>query len=395
MEDLTAYWPLLFLLLPVAYLTGWLKGRKNFRQNKSEKAASLSSDYFKGLNYLLSDQQEKALPVFLQLVQVDNETIDTHLALATIFRRSGKLDQAIEVHQNLIARPSLSAEYRSKSLLELGRDYLAAGLFDRAEGLFNDVIKSGYYAREARHYMLTIYQQEKEWHDAIKVAQALIQQGDSTLRPQIAQFYCELGEQFLEQRNFRQAAQACKDALAYYPRCIRSIIIRAKLAFQGRQFKDVIKHVKQVEQTDADYLPVVLTMCIESYRELSRVDELISYLKSIAKSRPELNLTETIVRIMNESGDEKSAFDYLQQQMANTPDITGLSTYVEMLKKHHGQDENNLETIGQILDKMKPKLSQYQCRKCGYTSGTMNWQCPSCLSWGEIKPITGSINAKS
>jgi len=393
MDDFITYWPFLFLLLPVAYLFGWLKGRRSNKTDCSEQAASLSSDYFKGLNYLLADQQDKALPVFLQLVQVDNETIDTHLALATIFRRSGKLDQAIEVHQNLIARPSLSPEYRSKSLLELGRDYLAAGLFDRAEGLFSDVIKSGYYAREAREYMLTIYQQEKDWQQAIQVAAALIQQGDSVLKPLISQFYCELSESYLEKGSLRQALQACKDALAYYPQCIRAVIIKAKVAFASKQYKDVIKHVKQLEQIDADYFPSVLSLCVDSYRELSKLADLISYLKNVESQHPGLNLTETIAGLISEHADNSQAIEYIQQQISRTPDISGLSTYVSLLSDKD-RSTKSLTDIKTLLEKMKPNLSQYQCRKCGYTSGTMNWHCPSCHSWGEIKPITGTMNAK-
>jgi len=392
MDEFITYWPLLFLLLPVAYLFGWLKGRRGTKTDCADQAASLSSNYFKGLNYLLADQQDKALPVFLQLVQVDNETIDTHLALATIFRRSGKLDQAIEVHQNLIARPSLSPEYRSKSLLELGRDYLAAGLFDRAEGLFSDVIKSGFYAQEARQYMLTIYQQEKEWHEAINVAKALIQQGDSTLRPLIAQFYCELGETFLEKGNIKQALVACKDALAYYPKCIRAVILKAKIASASRKYKDAIKYVKQLEQIDADYFPAVLDLCISSYREQSKLPDLINYLQSVEQQHPELNITDTIVGLMHENNDDEGAFQYIQQQINRSPDINGVSAYVNILSQD-SRSPSGLDDVKQLLEKMRVNNDQYQCRKCGYTSGTLNWHCPSCHSWGEIKPITGNTNA--
>lgn len=396
MDDFITYWPWLFLLLPVAYLFGWLKGRRSRNADNNMSDGTLSSDYFKGLNYLLADQQDKALPVFLQLVKVDNETIDTHLALATIFRRSGKLDQAIEVHQNLIARPSLSANYRSKSLLELGRDYLAAGLFDRAEGLFNDVIKSGFYAEEARRYMLTIYQQEKEWDEAIKVAKALIQQGDSTLRPLIAQFYCELSEFYIDKGNKRLAEEAVRDALAYYPACIRALIIKARIALAAKKYKEVIKLVKQVEQTDADYFPSVLPYCVESYRELSRIGDLILYLKTVDSRQPDLNLMEIIVSLLNESGLEEDAFEYLQQQLNKSPNVNALSAYLELLNKQKSLDGNNcLQAMKPILEKMKNSISQYQCRKCGYTSGTLNWQCPSCHSWGEIKPVTSIINAKN
>ena len=395
MDDLITYWPWLFLLLPVAYLFGWLKGR-GFRKPECDDSASLSSDYFKGLNYLLSDQQDKALPVFLRLVQVDNETIDTHLALATIYRRSGNLDKAIEVHQNLIARPSLSSNYKSKALLELGRDYLAAGLFDRAEGLFNDVIKSGYNQQDARQFMLTIYQQEKEWIEAIKIAKALIQQGDDSLRPLLAQFYCEVSDQFFLKGNIRQAESNAKDALSYYPVCIRAMIIRIRNAVSLKKYKDAIKTIKLVEQTDLDYFPAIVSDCLESYRELGKLDELVKYLKQVESRRADLNLMETIVDLIVETEGDKAAFSYLQDQLSKSPDINGLSTYFSLLNKQGTYSENNgIQNIRQIVNKMKHNLSQYQCRKCGYTSGTLNWQCPSCSSWGEIKPVTGNINAKN
>ena len=395
MEDINTYWPWLFLLLPVAYLFGWIKGRRHHKSDDDNCTNSLSSDYFRGLNYLLSDQQDKALPVFLRLVQVDNETIDTHLALATIYRRSGNLDRAIEVHQNLIARPSLSANYRSKALLELGRDYLAAGLFDRAEGLFNDVIKSGHNQQEARQFMLTIYQQEKEWSEAIKIAKALIQQGDDNLRPLIAQFYCEVSDQFFSKGNTRQAESSAKEALSYYPVCIRAMIIRIRNAVFLKKYKDAIKTIKLIDQTDLDYFPAILSDCLHSYRELGKLDELVKYLKHVETRRADLHLMETIVNLIVEVEGDEAAFKYLQGQLSKTPDINGLSTYMSLLNKQDSYSESSdIHNIRQILDKMKSNLSQYQCRKCGYTSGTLNWQCPSCNSWGEVKPVTGNIHAK-
>jgi len=396
MDNIITYWPWLFLLLPVAYLFGWIKGRRYDQLDDENCSNSLSSDYFRGLNYLLSDQQDKALPVFLRLVQVDNETIDTHLALATIYRRSGNLDKAIEVHQNLIARPTLSPHYRSKALLELGRDYLAAGLFDRAEGLFNDVIKSGYNQEEARQFMLTIFQQEKEWADAIETAKALIQHGDDSLRPLLAQFYCEVSDQCFINGDIRHAESSAKEALTYYPDCIRALIIRIRNAISQRKYKDAIKHIKQVEQTDTEYFPAILSECLDCYRELGKQEELVRYLKYVESRRPDLNLMDTIVSVIDEVEGDEAAFKYLQEQLTKTPNINGLSAYMGLLNKQTDHSNaNNLHNIRNILDKMKQNLSQYQCRKCGYTSGTLNWQCPSCHSWGEIKPVVGNINAKN
>ena len=396
MEDLITYWPWLFLLLPVAYLFGWFKGRSFKKADCDDSSSSLSSDYFKGLNYLLSDQQDKALPVFLRLVQVDNETIDTHLALATIYRRSGNLDKAIEVHQNLIARPSLSANYKSKALLELGRDYLAAGLFDRAEGLFKDVIKSGHYDRDARQYMLTIFQQEKEWPEAVKVAKELISQGDNSLRPLIAQFYCELCDQYYHKGNLKQAENIAKEALSYFPDSVRAMIIRLRNAISLKKYKEAIKYIKQIEQTDADYFPAILSSCIESYRELNKVNDLIDYLQSVEKDHTNLNLMESIVDLISENESDEAAITYLLNQLNKTPNINGLSALITLLNKNKNiEPGSGIQDIKKVLEKMKQNSDQYQCKKCGYISGTLNWQCPGCHSWGEIKPVLGSINGKN
>ncbi|MDH5393181.1 MAG: lipopolysaccharide assembly protein LapB [Gammaproteobacteria bacterium] len=396
MEDIFSYWPWLLLLLPVAYLLGWLKGISFKKAESSNSSNSLSSDYFKGLNYLLSDQQERALPVFLHLVQVDNETIDTHLALATIYRRSGNYDKAIEVHQNLIAKPSLSAKYRSKALLELGRDYLAAGLFDRAEGLFNDVIKNGFYEQQARQYMLDIYQQEKEWSEAVKVTRSLIQNGDSTLRSLIAQFYCEISDQYFKKGNIKQAEVAAKDALSYDSDCIRAIIVRVQNAVALRKFKDAIKFIKRIEQTDSRYFPVILPYCIESYRELGKLNELIDYLKSVESHHANLSLMQGIVNLLVEVKGEEAALIYIQKQLVLRPNINGLASFIELMNKQDNFAENShFQKLQKAVEHIRQKNDLYQCNKCGYTSGTLNWQCPSCLVWGEIKPLIGDMNAKN
>ncbi|MDH5518087.1 MAG: lipopolysaccharide assembly protein LapB [Gammaproteobacteria bacterium] len=391
-----SYWPWMFLLLPVAYLLGWLKGISFKKSDNPARTNTLSSDYFKGLNYLLSDQQERALPVFLHLVQVDNETLDTHLALATIYRRSGNYDKAIEVHQNLIAKPSLSAKYRSKALLELGRDYLAAGLFDRAEGLFNDVIKNGFYEQQARQYMLDIYQQEKEWSEAIKITRTLIQNGESKLRTLIAQFYCESSDQYFQKGDIKQAEAAAKDALSYDAGSIRAMVIRVQNNVALRKFKDAIKFIKRIEQTDAAYFPLVLSYCITAYRELGKLEELIEYLKWAEHQHSHLSLMQPIVELLLEVKGEEAALIYIQKQLALTPSINGLASFMMLMnKQEYFSSNNHFQKLQHAVERIRQKNEQYHCNKCGYTSGTLNWQCPSCLAWGEIKPLTGVMNAKN
>jgi len=152
-------WPLLWLLLPLAALSGWLAARR--RQENSVSDPTFPSDYFKGINYLLNEQPDKAVDVFIKMLEVDTDTVETHLALGSLFRRRGEVDRAIRIHQNLIARPNLTKSQRIESLRELGQDYLRAGVLDRAENLFLELTGMG--EDECFVYLLEIYQQQREW----------------------------------------------------------------------------------------------------------------------------------------------------------------------------------------------------------------------------------------
>jgi len=158
---------LLFFLLPIAAFSGWVLGRRRSERKSGARVSELSTSYFRGLNYLLNEQQDKAIEVFLKLADINRDTVETHLALGNLFRRRGEVDRAIRVHQNLIARPSLSQDEKTVALLELGEDYMRAGLLDRAETLFADLVAMDALAPSALKHLIAIYQHERDWDKAI------------------------------------------------------------------------------------------------------------------------------------------------------------------------------------------------------------------------------------
>jgi tetratricopeptide (TPR) repeat protein len=162
----------LAMLLPVAALSGWIIGRRNSERSRRAGVSELSSSYFRGLNYLLNEQPDKAIEVFLKLAEFNRDTVETHLALGNLFRRRGEVDRAIRVHQHLIARPNLSDQEKTIALLELGEDYMRAGLLDRAETLFTDLIAMDAQVPSALKHLISIYQHEKDWNKAIDHARA-------------------------------------------------------------------------------------------------------------------------------------------------------------------------------------------------------------------------------
>ena len=163
---------LLWLLLPVAAATGWWSGLRYAHRTARNRSSGFRDDYLKGLNYLLNEQPDKALELFMRMVEVDSETVGTHLLLGSLFRKRGEVERAIRIHQNLIARPHLDGRHRATALLELGKDYMHAGLLDRAEGLYKELLGTGHLRAEANRELQRIYEQEKDWANAIRYAEA-------------------------------------------------------------------------------------------------------------------------------------------------------------------------------------------------------------------------------
>jgi lipopolysaccharide biosynthesis regulator YciM len=220
---------LLWLLLPVAALSGWLIGQRRINQKDGSSSSSIYPEYFKGLNYVLNEQPDKAIEVFIKMLEVDSETVETHLALGNLFRRRGEVDRAIRIHQNLIARPSLDREQRANALLELGMDYMRSGLLDRAEALFLELIESNLHLNDSCTELLDIYQQEKDWENAIKIARKLEIISGEKSNSIIAQFYCECADSALIDGNMRVAKDSIRQAISIYPKCVRASLIEGKM----------------------------------------------------------------------------------------------------------------------------------------------------------------------
>ena len=203
---------LIWLLLPVAAAFGWFAAKRSKGKAGSCSDSMLGAEYIKGLNYLLNEEQDKAIDIFIRMLEVNSDTVETHLALGNLFRKRGEVDRAIRIHQNLMARSSLNSEQRADAVLELGQDYMKAGLFDRAEGLFKELIDSNVHLSTVLPLLLDIYLQEKDWESAIEIADQMGFVGEQPARYVIAQFYCELAENARARDKTDEAARLLKKA---------------------------------------------------------------------------------------------------------------------------------------------------------------------------------------
>ena len=381
---------LLWLLLPVAALSGWYAARRSGEQGFGGESSIVRSAYFKGINYLLNEQPDKAIEVFTRMVEVDSDTVETHLALGNLFRRRGEVDRAIRIHQNLIARPSLSKEQRAYALFELAEDYMRAGLLDRAESLFEELLSLNIHTEPALRQMLDIYQQEKEWDKAIQIATRLESVAGQEMRQPIAQFYCEQAEQAREKGDTGLCRSLLKRALANDPDCVRASILFGDLERNTGNYKGALKAYQRVKQQDIDYLPEVLTRMQDCYTALGQTEPMADYLREVIEDYPGVSPMLALADLTARAKGEAAAVDFVADQLRRRPSVRGLNRLIRLnMQINGGKARDDLIVLQELFDELLRNRPVYECRHCGFTAKSLYWQCPSCKSWATIKPIKG------
>lgn len=381
---------LLWLLLPLAAAAGWISARRS--KGKAGRCADsiLGPEYIKGLNYLLNEQQDKAIDVFIRMLEVNSDTVETHLALGNLFRKRGEVDRAIRIHQNLAARPGLQDEQRMDALLELGQDYMKAGLFDRAEGLFRELNENSVHLSSVLPLLLDIYQQEKDWQNAIVIAGQMGFVGEQSARAVIAQFCCELAENARATEDIDAALKYLDEAGKYHPHCARARLIRASIARQQGDCEAALKAYVQVVEMDIDLLPVVLDDMHACHAELGTLPAMISFLRNTIPKYAGISPVLKLADIVAEEQGEQMAAAFIAGELGLRPSVRGLSRFIDFsLAGSDGAARENLMILKNMTDQLLENKPVYACANCGFSGKTLHWNCPGCRQWNTIKPIHG------
>lgn len=381
----------LFLLLPVAAASGWYLARVQSARRNRKRASSFSSNYFRGLNYLLNEQPDKAIEVFLKLVEVTPDTVETHLALGSLFRRRGEMDKAIRFHKHIITRPGLTDEQRAQALMELGEDYMQAGLLDRAEYLFSDLLDhDDSHVRPVRQ-LLDIYQQEKDWEKAIAQARRLQQVDGERSASLIASFHCELARQALDQGDIEGARRSLRQARRYDPANARAHLIQSELASRDGEWVDAADHFRQACEIDPDCLSFAFDEMLDAHRRAGLMPEFEAWLEKLIERSP---MTTGIVALarMKAENDPHEAVDFLLTHLSRRPTVRGLDYLIELVYRQGvSLDEVGPELIQDILQRLLEGQPHYRCEHCGFSGSSWHWLCPGCRRWNTTRAITGVL----
>ncbi|HEB54803.1 MAG TPA: lipopolysaccharide assembly protein LapB [Gammaproteobacteria bacterium] len=381
----------LLLLLPVAAFSGWLVGRRGRAVKTERGGADIPSDYLKGMNYLLNEQPDKAIETFIQMLDVDSNTVETHLALGGLFRRRGEVDRAIRIHQNLIARPTLNKDERTQALFELGQDYMRAGLLDRAETLLSELVDSDQRHRSALKLLLDIYQQEKEWQNAIQVAKKYELRTGENLSTSIAQFYCELAEQVRAQGEPLRALKLLKKALAEERSCVRASLLEADIEIAAGDAKSALRAAQRVEQQDADFIPEALPLIKRSYQELGRLNEYNRYLQRLLADHSCIAVVLELALLIYDAQGGEAAEEFVTDFLKHTPSVFGIERLIDLnLERVKDEVKDKLLVLKKVTGDILKNKPMYRCNHCGFNGRTLYWQCPGCKCWNTVKPVQGT-----
>ena len=377
----------LYVLLVVALGIGYFLGRRE-RRKKTRDLGMVAEDYFKGLNHLLNERHDLAIDTFVESMAVDNDTVDTHLALGSLVRRRGEVDKAIRIHQNLLARPVLSTEHRTQTELELARDYLVAGLLGRAENLLLDLAgKNGAEKQVAQELLLEIYQREKEWQKAVATGKELAR-SNRTIRGQLAHFQCELAQIALDSGDLRTAKAELNQAAGFDAQCARVFLLGAEVAFAEKRYSEVLRQLTRTQALDPELAEETLALFESASQELDDHSSLIKYLKVCLTNAPALPVVERLAADLAQVQGSEVANEFMVEQLLRNPSLGGFVSLLNQLDNDQRPlPAEQLALVRRFSQSLLHRQPSYRCRNCGFSGRSLMWQCPSCRSWGTIKPI--------
>ena len=373
------------LAFPLFFALGWLAARIDIKQVVTE-SRTVPNSYFRGLNFLLNEQPDKALDAFLEVVKLDPETIDLHFTLGALFRRRGELDRAIRMHENLLERETLAEEDRLKALVELGQDYLKAGLLDRSEEVFTRLLETP-FAGQARRHLLEIYVQEKDWHKAIQAARELDKQSARPMNAEIAHFHCELAALAMLKGDHTEAQKQLDEALSVHHQCTRASIMLGDLQAEQGRHEDALATWRLIESQSPSHMVLVVDRMLENFKKLNRLQEGLDWLKGLLTRHPSLDMFNTLYHAVMEAQGAEAAYQLARDELRRNPSLHALERLAEA--ELITAPENRREVIQNaksLIQRHVQRLTRYHCGSCGFKASQFFWRCPACGRWDGFDP---------
>lgn len=376
--------PALAWVLALVLLVLLVSVRSLIRVRRSSRGAR---NPVRGLNYLLNEAPDTDLDALVAGLEVNDATLDAHLALATLLRRRGEIDPAIRLHQGLLAGPRLGAEARGRVELELARDYLAAGLLNRAESLLDQLVGRRQLRQAALEQLLEVHERERDWHAAASVARQLVDRNSAVVARTLAHYLCELADEAWQAGDLAGARGHLGEALQRDPDGVRASMLLGRLELEAGRYRESIAALQRIHDQDPRFLPDVLPQLLKAHRQLGSDRDLLRFLEASLARHPSATLAAELAQHHVRVGDPQRARRLLASTLGGRPTLHGL----QVLLDHHGAlwEEPEADALAELKDfteRLLDGVDRYLCEACGFSGPLLHWQCPGCKAWGTTAP---------
>ena len=383
MGDFELWW-----LLPIPALffaMGWIAARIDIKRLLRESRA-LPLSYFRGLNFLLNEQPDKAIESFIEVVKVDPQTVDLHFALGSLFRRQGEIDRAIRMHQNLLDRPDLPRDRRDTATFELAQDFHRAGLLDRAEDLFVK-LDGTQYEHAAQGFLLAIYETEKDWTKAIAITRRMEAVSKTPHFKEIAHYHCEIAQTALVRSDFALAREQLDLALAEYRACARATLIAGDMEAQQGHHDRAVDTWARIESQNPAFLALAAERVANGYAKLDKAAQGIRVLGNWQANYPSLDVMNALFSLTLAHEGPQRAAQLVKGELARSPTLLGLDRLLEAQLLDAPPDRrHDLELVKALVSQHIKRLGLYRCEQCGFRARQYYWRCPGCQKWETYSP---------
>lgn len=386
---------LLFLLLPIAALYGWYMGQRSAKKDQESIQNKFSRDYVTGLNFLLSNQQEKAVDLFLSMLQkqesenqiATESQFEAELTLGNLFRSRGEVDRALRIHQALDSSPDYSIEPKLLAKQQLAKDFMAAGFYDRAENYYILLLDEPDFAVNSLTQLMSIYQRTKEWKKAINVSEKLLKIVPDTDKTPLAHYYCEYA-QAVKNEDQNVFLEALNKALEKAPNCARASMLLGDFHLENQRFRTAADYYEQLLTQDPDYIGEVLAKIKSCYVALKDLNGYELFLIRANQIKHNADVDLALVQLIEEQDGFSAAQSKLYQQVRQFPNMLTFHRFIhyQIDEAEEGSGKESLILLYNMVGEQIKKSFKYRCLNCGYQSYRLNWYCPSCRQWETIKP---------
>tara|TARA_Y100000996_G_scaffold406110_1_gene382069 strand:+ start:240 stop:1412 length:1173 start_codon:yes stop_codon:yes gene_type:complete len=367
------------LILIISYI--YLKPKEKVTKN------IFNAEYYRGLNYLLNNEEDKAFKIFTALMDVDSSTVETHLALGGLYRKRGEFDKAILIHQNLLSRPTLESELKNQALYELARDFHSAGLYDRSEKIFKNLSETSKYKHSCEEQLIKLYESTNDWSNALKMVEKSKSPLINNHKPELllSQYLCEISSEYYKNSEVEKSVTMSKKAIKIDPACMRANLQLAKY-YSHNDINASSQYYYLAINQNYKFCKYIVSKIIELAKRYNSSNMIMKTITDIAKKTDLPFIPDVYLFLFYEKNDKLA--DYYIQQHKDQSEVTNFLVNHTVAVAHQTNENHLSDDLIQSSKHIFTNDSYFFCNNCGYKSSILNWLCPKCNTWNDVIPKT-------